>query len=77
MEFLDRYKYWILALLVLILFWRILSQNIILLIIICVVGYFIYRANQSPRLVTTVQEQYPQNYPTSFMPAGYGMPSYY
>ncbi len=41
-EFLNKYKYKILIILLIIFLWRILSQNFILVILIACIFYFIY-----------------------------------
>lgn len=45
--FLDTYKYQILVILLLIFLWRALSQNIILVLIIAVLAYFVWSENRT------------------------------
>ena len=47
LSFIDTYKYQILVVLVLILLWRILAQNIILVLVIVALVYFIWKENKS------------------------------
>ena len=47
LSFIDTYKYQILVVLVLILLWRILAQNIILVLVIVALVYFIWNENRS------------------------------
>lgn len=46
LEFLDLHKYKILILLLLILLWRILSQNLFLIVAVAVLLYFIVMENK-------------------------------
>ena len=47
LNFIDTYKYQILVILLLILLWRTLAQNVILVLIIIVLVYFIWNENRS------------------------------
>lgn len=44
--FLDTYKYHILVILLLILLWRAISDNVILVLIIAVILYFVWKENR-------------------------------
>lgn len=46
LELLDKYKYQILVVLLLILLWRIFSQNLFLIVLIVLIAYFVYIENK-------------------------------
>ena len=44
-ELFNKYKYHILIILIIILLWRILQENLFLIFIIAILGYIIYKEN--------------------------------
>jgi hypothetical protein len=53
---LNQYKYQILILLVIILLWKFLAQNIFLILFVCCFCYFIYYENTRP-INNNIQEE--------------------
>lgn len=53
--FIDTYKYQILVILLLILLWRVLAQNIILIVLIAVFVYFIWKENRQQTVTEEIK----------------------
>ncbi len=54
--FIDTYKYQILVILLLILLWRVLAQNIILVVLIAVFVYFIWKENRQQAATAEIKQ---------------------
>lgn len=46
LDFINNYKYQILLVLMILLMWRIFTENLFLILLIIVIGYFIYAENK-------------------------------
>lgn len=50
-NFLDKHKYKILILLLLVLLWRVFSQNLFLIVLVVIFAYFVYAEYNVPQQI--------------------------